>query len=181
MARAMGDFPTTLFAWIERTPVALWVRESLWGFPFSLILHAWSMALLVGISVVLASSALGLAPRVLLPLAEKSKPVIWAAFLVSLISGLLLLSAYPAKALTNEVFYLKLAFIGVAMTLALSLVNQCRHLAAQHVDSAPLDRGPRIAWPTKVKLRGIGILLAWFGVIAAGRLLAYTYSILTVT
>ena len=120
----MEGFPVTLFAWIERTPVALWVRESLWGFPFSLVLHAWSMALLVGISVVLSLSALGVAPRVLLPLAAKSKPILWSALLVSLISGLLLLSAYPAKALTNEVFYLKLAFIGVAMTLALSLANQ---------------------------------------------------------
>lgn len=104
---------TSIFAWIERTPIALWVRESLWGFPISLILHAWSMALLVGISVVLSLSALGVDPRVLLPLAEKSKPVLWGALLVSLISGLLLLSAYPAKALTNEVFYLKLAFIAI--------------------------------------------------------------------
>jgi hypothetical protein len=129
------------------------------------------MALLVGISLVLAASALGLAPRVLLPLAERSKPVIWAAFLVSLISGLLLLSAYPAKALTNEVFYLKLAFIGVAMTLAVSLVNRVKVLSPDHATP----------FPARVKLRGAGILLAWFGVIAAGRLLAYTYSILTVT
>ena len=167
----MEGFPVTLFAWIERTPVALWVRESLWGFPFSLILHAWSMAMLVGISVVLALSALGVAPRVLLPLAEKSKPVLWGAFLVSLISGLLLLSAYPAKALTNEVFYLKLAFIAVAMTLALSLVNQCKNLSPEH----------QAAFPARLRLRAGGILLAWFGVIASGRLLAYTYSVLTVT
>jgi hypothetical protein len=167
----MEGFPVALFAWIERTPVALWVRESIWGFPISLILHAWSMALLVGISLVLAASALGLAPRVLLPLAERSKPVIWAAFLVSLISGLLLLSAYPAKALTNEVFYLKLAFISVAMTLAVSLVNHVKGLSPEH--PAP--------FPASARLRAAGILLAWFGVIAAGRLLAYTYSILTVT
>ena len=172
----MEGFPVTLFAWIERTPVALWVRESLWGFPFSLVLHAWSMALLVGISVVLSLSALGVAPRVLLPLAAKSKPILWSALLVSLISGLLLLSAYPAKALTNEVFYLKLAFIGVAMTLALSLVNQCNRLPAEHGARA---QEPPV--PARLKLQAGGILLAWFGVIAAGRLLAYTYSILTVT
>jgi hypothetical protein len=177
----MEGFPTTLFAWIERTPVALWVRESLWGFPFSLVLHAWSMALLVGVSVVLAASALGLAPRVLLPLAEKSKPVLWASFLVSLTSGLLLLSAYPAKALTNEVFYLKLAFITVAMTLAVSLVNQCTRLPSKHWVPGNEPQVRRRPFPAGVKLRGFGILLAWFGVIAAGRLLAYTYSILTVT
>jgi hypothetical protein len=167
----MGEFPLALFAWIERTPIALWVRESLWGFPISLILHAWAMAVLVGISLLLALSAVGVAPRLLLPLAEKSKPIIWASFLLSLISGVLLLSAYPAKALTNEVFYLKLGFVGVALTLALSVVNQCRHLAPEHVT----------ALPAKLRLRAAGILLAWFGTIAAGRLLAYTYSVLTVT
>jgi hypothetical protein len=97
---------------------------------------------------------------------------------VSLISGLLLLSAYPAKALTNEVFYLKLAFISVAMTLAVSLVNQCKRLAAA---GAHGTQAPAPPFPAKLRLRGAGILLAWFGVIAAGRLLAYTYSILTVT
>ena len=166
-----------LFAWIERTPVALWVRESLWGFPISLILHAWGMALLVGISLLLALSTLGVAPRALLPLAQKSKPFIWAAFVLSLVSGVLLLFAYPAKALTNEVFYLKLAFIAVALTLDLSLVNKCKELA--------LDTRTQFSmattFPLRLKLRAAGILLAWFGAIAAGRLLAYTYSILTVT
>jgi hypothetical protein len=167
----MEGFPVALFAWIENTPIALWVRGSLWGFPISLILHAWAMAALVGISLLLALSALGVAPRLLLPLAERSKPFIWAAFLLSLISGVLLLSAYPAKALTNEVFYLKLVFVGVALTLALSLVNRCKALSPQHA----------AALPAKLRLRAAGILLAWFGAIAAGRLLAYTYSVLTVT
>ena len=167
----MGELPTALFAWVERTPLALWVRESLWGFPISLILHAWGMALLVGISLLLALSTLGVAPRALLPLAEKSKPFIWAAFILSLVSGVLLLFAYPAKALTNEVFYLKLAFIAVAMTLDVSLINKSRELATPH----------ETPFPPRLKLRAAGILLAWFGAIAAGRLLAYTYSILTVT
>jgi hypothetical protein len=165
------EFSLALFAWIERTPVALWVRESLWGFPFSLILHAWAMAVLVGISLLVGLSAVGVAPRLLVPLAEKSKPIIWGSFFVSLISGLLLLSAYPAKALTNEVFYLKLAFIAVAMTLALSVINKSKGLAPEQI----------AALPGKLRLRAAGILLAWVGTIAAGRLLAYTYSILTVT
>jgi hypothetical protein len=167
----MGEFPVALFAWLENTPIALWVREALWAFPLSIIVHAWAMALLVGISLLLALGALGVAPRLLLPLAEKSKPFIWIAFFLSLISGVLLLLAYPAKALTNEVFYLKLVLIGVALTLDLSVVNQCKNLSPQH----------EAVLPAKLRLRAAGILLAWFGAIAAGRLLAYTYSVLTVT
>jgi hypothetical protein len=82
-----------------------------------------------------------------------------------------LLLAYPAKALTNEVFYLKLVLIGVALTLDLSVANQCKNLSPQH----------EAVLPAKLRLRAAGILLAWFGAIAAGRLLAYTYSVLTVT
>ena len=74
---------------------------------------------------------------------------------------------------------MKLAFIAVAMTLAVSLVNQCKRLPAKH--RVP-ENGPLGPWfPASTRLRAAGILLAWFGVIAAGRLLAYTYSILTVT
>jgi hypothetical protein len=165
----MNDWLRSVFFWIESTPIGLWVRESVWGFPLSLIVHAWSMALLVGICMVLALGVL-LLPRLLPPLLNKSVPVIWFAFTVSLLSGLFLLSAYPAKALTNEVFYLKLGFITLALWLALSLITQCRtqYFAA----------GTRI--PTGVKLKASGILLAWFGTIIAGRLLAYTYSILSV-
>jgi hypothetical protein len=157
------------FFWIENTPIGLWVRESVWGFPLSLIVHAWSMALLVGICLVLALGVL-LLPRLLPPLLSKSVPVIWLAFAVSLLSGIFLLSAYPAKALTNEVFYLKLGCIALALWLALSLIKQCRteYFAA----------GTKI--PSVLKLKASGILLAWFGTIIAGRLLAYTYSILSV-
>ena len=39
----------------------------------------------------------------------------WAGFWVNAFSGVLLLIAYPTKALTNPVFYLKLALIAVAI------------------------------------------------------------------
>ena len=44
-------------------------------------------------------------------------PILWMAFWLNAISGLLLLIGYPTKALTNPVFYLKLLLIAVGLVL----------------------------------------------------------------
>ena len=44
-------------------------------------------------------------------------PVMWFGFWLNAISGVALLIAYPTKALTNPVFYLKLVLIALAMVL----------------------------------------------------------------
>src|SRR5690606_2186296 len=42
-------------------------------------------------------------------------PAAWIGFTIALVSGVLLLLAYPTKALTDPVFYLKLALIAAAL------------------------------------------------------------------
>ncbi len=42
-------------------------------------------------------------------------PIIWVGFVINLVSGILLLIAYPTKALTDPVFYLKIALIIAAL------------------------------------------------------------------
>jgi hypothetical protein len=41
----------------------------------------------------------------------------WAAFAINATTGILLLIAYPTKALTNPLFYFKLTLVVVALTL----------------------------------------------------------------
>lgn len=154
-----------LFTWLENTPIGIWVRESAWGFPIGLILHVWSMAFVVGISLLLALSVFGLAPRLLPTLLAKYLPVTWTALGVSLASGVLLLSTYPATVLTSEVFYLKMLIIAAALSLAVSLQRRCAALPTPRETPMPLA----------LKLRAAGILLAWFSTIVTGRLLYYTY------
>ena len=85
------------------------------------------------------------------------------------VSGVLLLIAYPTKALTNPVFYLKLTFIGLALVGLRSIVRSVFGDAS--VDLHPATR--------RYKMMAIGSLVCWAGAITAGRLLAYTYSHLT--
>jgi hypothetical protein len=89
------------------------------------------------------------------------------------VSGVLLLIGYPTKALTNPVFYLKLLLIGVAMVL---LVRIGRIAFA---DSAQ-DLGPDNISSRTLRRLAIASLVCWTGAITAGRLLAYTYTRLTV-
>ena len=94
----------------------------------------------------------------------------WAGFWVNAFSGVLLLIAYPTKALTNPVFYLKLALIGVGIKLA--YVIRRHMLAGEGGAGAAVSPGLR----TLAALS----LLVWVATITAGRLLAYTCSRLTV-
>src|SRR4029450_1711509 len=63
-------------------------------------------------------------------------PVMWFGFWLNAVSGVALLVAYPTKALTNPVFYLKLALIALAVWLA-SLIG-----GRVFGDSTPPPRAP---------------------------------------
>ena len=85
-------------------------------------------------------------------------PVMWFGLWLNVVSGIVLLIAYPTKALTNPVFYLKLGLIAVGLTVLRTLV---RH-AGQ----------PRL--PRTTKMLAAVSLVTWAATIGAGRFLAYT-------
>src|SRR5687768_1768359 len=126
LSRAMDPF----FVWIESSALSVFVREwpSLWGFPFILILHTWGLAFLVGANVAIAARALGAAQGVPLAALEPYYRVMWVGFWINALSGVLLLIAYPTKALTNPLFYVKLLLIAVALVVAQQIRQQLRHL-----------------------------------------------------
>lgn len=152
-------------AWLEATALSQWVvgSPSLFAFPGILCVHAVGMALAVGVSVAFDLRVLGVTRGMPLDQMRTFLPVLWIGFWLNLASGVLLLIGYPTKALTNPVFYLKIALIAVAMGLMVKL-------------SRPADL------PEALQRRlAILSLLCWASAITAGRLLAYTYSRLTVT
>src|SRR3954447_24507557 len=109
--------------WLESTPLSTWVRESpsVFAFPAILSCHTVGMGLVAGINGSLALRIVGVAPGV--PIAEMKRffPVMWFGFWLNAISGVVLLIAYPTKALTNPLFYLKLALVAVAVALVVPI------------------------------------------------------------
>src|SRR5688572_783758 len=154
-------------AWVESTPLSQWVVESpsIFAFPGILVLHAIGMAFSVGISAAVDLRILGVAPGVPVREMRRLLPILWAGFWLNAASGVLLLIGYPTKALTNPVFYLKLALIGTALLVLRVLLRAVR-------SGEPIDRQTRA-------LAAVSLAL-WAAAIAAGRLLAYTCIRLTV-
>lgn len=159
------------FVWLETTPFSMWVRDSpsVFAFPAILTLHTIGMGIVAGLSAAVDVRILGVAPGVPLTEAGRFRAFLWFGFWLNAVSGVVLLIGYPTKALTNPLFYIKLAFIaaGVAVQLAI----ERRVLRNPTVD---LDGIPRTA-----RALAVASLVCWAGAIASGRFLAYTYTVLT--
>ena len=161
----------TIFKAIEETGLSVWIREANSYFSFWLILsmHAIGMGLLVGASVLIGLRILGFAPDLPLAPLERFYRFLWVGFWIQVVSGILLLIAYPTKALTNPLFYVKLTLIGLAMTSMQML--RSRVFADSGLNEATMmTRGRNLA---------IWALVLWVAAVTAGRLLAYTYTYLT--
>jgi hypothetical protein len=156
--------------WLESTALSQWIvgSPSMFAFPAILAVHAIGMGFAVGICLALDLRVLGIAPGVQIAEMRRFVPLVWTAFWINAISGVLLLIGYPTKALTNPVFYLKLLLIGVGLWLFRRI--------GRRVFS---DAGDELARAPVVQRLAIASLICWVGAITAGRLLAYTYPRLT--
>ena len=161
----------SIFKAIEETGLSIWIRESdsVFSFWFILSVHAIGMGLLVGASVLIGLRILGLAPDLPLAPLERFYRFIWVGFWIQVVSGILLLTGYPTKSLTNPLFYVKLTLVGLAMASMQMLWN--RVFADSSLSEA--------AMMAKGRVFAVSSLIFWVGAITAGRLLAYTYSVLT--
>lgn len=156
-----------MFRWLESTALSLWIVQSpsLFAFPGILAAHTIGLGLLAGLNGALDLRLLGVAPRIPPESFTRVLPVMWFGLWVNVLSGVALLLAYPTKALTNPLFYAKLALIGVALAILRTTLARVRG-----GDTA--SAGTRL-------LAAVS-LTAWGAAIAAGRLLAYTCTRLTV-
>ena len=151
---------------LEETALSIWLRESGAAFFSSVTLHSLSMALVVGINFAIAFRLIGIVPTFDLKPFLKFYRLHWVAVIVIFLSGLALLLAYPAKALTNPVFYLKFSLLTIGLIISAWLQNQIQ-----------THKIPDIA-QHKFFWIAVASILIWIGTITAGRFLAYTNSIL---
>jgi hypothetical protein len=156
-------------ALVENSALASWVRGESEGstfvFPVIVTLHTIGMGVLAGGSAAIDLRILGFAPRIPLKPLRRFLPLLWLAFAVNAVSGLLLLIAYPAKALTNPVFYVKLCLIALALTLVY-------RIGTTVLRAPEVDQDQRASQAKVLALASLG---SWIALIAAGRLLAYTH------
>ncbi len=156
---------------LENNALSVWIREfpSVFGFPTILFLHTLGLAMVAGVSIaidlwILRGPTLA-APLRIVGLAR----TMWLGFGINALSGAALLLAYPAKALTNWVFYLKMALVLLGVYLA-ARINR---------ELAPSDgTGPTLGIAFEARRWAVASLLVWAAAIITGRLLAYTHNVL---
>jgi hypothetical protein len=152
------------FAFIEHGDLSESIRgsDSLLAFPTIITLHAIGMGFLAGGSAAIDLRILGVARGVSLKAMAGFLPLLWLAFAINAVSGTLLLIAYPTKALTNPLFYVKLCLIALGVGLVYRI-------------GATVLRAPDADRKLSAKALALASLATWVALIFAGRFLAYTH------
>jgi hypothetical protein len=153
--------------WLDRTLVGTSIRESLWLFPIIETMHIFGIILLVGATSILDLRLMGLTFRdeSVSKIAGRFIPWALAGFAVQIASGFLLFTSEAAKMYGNPGFQVKMILIAVAGINALVFHS----IAYQSVGRWEYDP----VGPLSARAAGLISILLWFGIVAAGRWIAY--------
>ena len=149
--------------WLATTGLSQAMQSRIWSIAAVQSVHILSLALLFTSALLLSLrfAGLGLTAEPLAQLAARSARRIWLLLVVLATTGALLITAEPARTLTNPAFYLKMSMLVVVIMLTLWLAASAK----------------RVEKPTGVQLAVAALApLLWIAIIYAGRFIAYTVS-----
>lgn len=150
--------------WIDGTSLSQAIQNAPWVVPTVQTVHILAIAALMA-SMLMINLRLAGGLKRGLPLAQVSArftPVIWWALPVLLISGAILITGEPARALKNYIFQIKMLLVIAAVFLTAFV-------------AVPLKRNPA-HWDSRAGLGRLVALISialWIGIIFAGRWIAY--------
>jgi hypothetical protein len=152
---------------LEASGLGQAMRQSLWLYPIVEIVHLLGLALLFGSIVVLDLRLLGLSKSISVrKISTHVLPWTAASFVLIVPSGLAMFVAHASDFIGSPVFQLKMGLLFAAgINAAVLHAGVFRGAAAWDTNATP---------PGAARLAGALSILLWIGVIACGRLLAYT-------
>ena len=150
---------------IQQTALAQWVSGSgaLYGYPLFLFLHTLGLATIAGLSAGINLRLLGMAPAMKIAPMVRFFPVMWTAFVITVISGMALLLSDPVTRLGQTIFYVKLLLVLLAV-INMDLIRRRIFTDAQ-IDDRP--------FPPIARTLAISSMVLWIAATTAGRLIAY--------
>jgi hypothetical protein len=152
-------------AFVEGSDLSSWIRgESMLAFPTIITLHTICMGFLAGASSAIDLRILGAAPGIPLISLRPLYPLMWLAFVVNAVTGVLMVIGYPTKQLTNPLFYIKLSLVALGVWLVYRIGHE-----VLRVEPGQKPITARAKWLAAASLAG------WVSLIIAGRLLEYTH------
>jgi hypothetical protein len=144
------------FDWCQNTALASAIRNSLWAAAVIDFFHLLGLAMLFGPVLIVNLRLMGFVLKTQ-PVGEVAAAVTpwwWRGLAVSAASGLLFFIANAVKVYGNPPFYLKMALLGVGITMQTTLV---------HTLAGRAEPGAFRAWATAVVST-----LVWLVIPAAG-------------
>ena len=153
--------------WLQDTPIGAGIRESAFTYPLLEGSHVMGLALSVGTVMWFDLRLLGLTMRrdSVSNVFDEVRPWMSVGFVIMFVTGALLFASRAVDAYESTYFRIKL---GLLMLGAVNVV----------LFHTTVDR-QRDAWdtattpPARARLAGALSLVLWFGIIAAGRIMAY--------
>jgi hypothetical protein len=161
----LDEWLRSLQTFLPSTPQGEFLRSARWGWPIFESLHFIGMSLLIGTVGVFDLRLLGFARRIPIAALHRLIPIGIAGFVLNLVTGVSFLSATPDQYLVNRAFYWKLTFLVIAgVNVAIFYAATFQRL---------LETEPGAAPPWAARVSGGVSLVAWIGVMSAGRLLTF--------
>ena len=151
---------------LEHTELAIWVGQSMHGYPLMLSLHVLGLAMVVGVFAALGLRLLGLFNA--LPLSSFISPVriAWLGLILNVLSGTALFTSQATLLVTSTPFLIKLVGV-VGGGIAGGVVHW------RLKKSASLAKDGEVQLDVRFRLLGLVSLASWTVAIFAGRLIAY--------
>ncbi len=153
--------------WIDQTALSQSIQAAGWVVPAVQTIHILAIAVVASSALMIDLRLIGVfwASRPIEAVTARFLPLVWWPLLVLLATGIIMITAEPARSLKNPAFQLKMALLIAALIVTwLFQFSQRRNAAF-----GDLHSGPRAAATT---LAVVSILL-WSSIIFAGRWIAY--------
>jgi hypothetical protein len=159
-----------LMVWMADTHWSVDLHESRYAYSIIESIHVWTLCLFVGFAILLDLRLLGVTLK-RVPISQimtRLLPWTKAAFVLMLISGLLLFFAIPLRTYHNVFFRLKAVLLILAALNAWVFHNGGLYRRLEEWDSASVT-------PRAAKLAAAFSLALWAAIVFSGRMIAYNW------
>ena len=153
--------------WIDQTTVSEWIKQAAWVVPTVQTIHILAIAVVASSALMLDLRLIGVfwGNRPLEAVKARFLPLIWWPLLLLLATGVVMITAEPARSLKNPAFQLKMTLL-IAALIVTWLFQFFQRRNAAFGDPGT---GPRVAAATIA----IASIVLWSSIIFAGRWIAY--------